>query len=521
MQKEKRNWPWTSQTIWVENRLPNKAVHVIITPNQDYVLAELLVGFVGLGSGALGIVKTASDLVRVLRLLSLMRNAKDIIDKLKNVIPKSAITIRPNQRMEAHNGWFSDPDRFLKPLSTLAEMFGGKTRTITITDEDFKNTVQFDTEVDKQYFVNETGVDPPMHYWNGGYMVSGLLSSAPPSLIRMEQMLMAYRDTKGDRIYLAELKDGFWNHKDRGWINSDAKQGIGVTSMKGNLCLVARDHKGDQMFSLWEPDQTIPFDAGRTWMGPDIQGKPSATTIGDTTYAVAKHYPGNAVMWAIRRADGHIEWGNTNLNTAYSPSIHAYKGKLYLFFSRMDTKRICVAVSDNGSDWSEVRNDLAPTSAGVALTVYKDRLYVFYRDEGDHNGVFYMWTTDGSRFQEPSNRYFGFDVAGEPTASPMPGDNGIMVAGILTAKWRITDLWDVPENEAMIWTILMPWEPPTAIVPVKTVKPRRVSAKKAAKKAAKKSTSKTAAAKKKPMSAKPAKKASSRKPPTTGAKRKK
>ena len=201
MKKEISTWPWSSQTIWVENRLPTKAVHVIITPNQDYVLAELLVSFVGLGSGALSIIKTASDLVRVLRLLSLMRNVKDIMDKLKGVIPKGSVTIRPNQRMEVYNAWFGDPDRFLKPLSTLADVFGGKTRTIIITDEDFKNTVQWNTEVDKSYFVNETGVEPPMHYWNGGYVVSGLLSSASPSLIRMGQneMLMAYRDSKGEQ----------------------------------------------------------------------------------------------------------------------------------------------------------------------------------------------------------------------------------------------------------------------------------------------------------------------------------
>src|SRR6185295_1297112 len=128
MKKEKLTWPWTSQTVYVENHLPKKAVHVIITPNQDYVLAELLVGFVGLGSSVLGIVKTASDLVRLLRLLSLLRNAKDIVDKLKGVIPKSSITIRPNERVEVYNGWFSDPGRFQKPLSTLAELFGGKTK---------------------------------------------------------------------------------------------------------------------------------------------------------------------------------------------------------------------------------------------------------------------------------------------------------------------------------------------------------------------------------------------------------
>ena len=492
--KKKKNlrWPWEEQTIWVENKL-NKKIYVMIMPNPDYVMAEVLVSFVGMGSTALSIVKTASDLVRVLRCISLIKNAKEIIDKLNGVVPKSAITMPPRSRMEVYNAWFNDPGRFLNPVTTTFEMFGGKTRTIIITDEDFKNTVMFNTEVAKSYWVDETGVAPPMHYWNGGHVTSGLLSSTGPSLVRMTQdeMLMAYRHNKGERIYIAEFDSGGWKSKGQGWLNCDSKEGIGVTNMQGNLCLVARDHKGDQMFSLWQPDKHIPFDAGRTWIGPDIQGKPSATTVGDTTYFVAKHYPGNAVMWAIRRADGQIEWGNTGLNTKHSPAIHAYKGKLYLFFARMDTQQIVVAVSDDGKNWKEVRNDLHQTNAAVALTIYKDRLYVFYRDvAGD--GVFYMWTQDGSKFEDPAHRYFGFDVAGPPTASPMPGENGIMVAGILTAEWRLADPTNFPDAEAIIWTIVMPWEPPKSAVPIKTIRPRP----RLAKKAAKKSTSKKPAAKK-------------------------
>ena len=492
--KKKRNlrWPWEEQTIWVENRLKKK-IYVMIMPNPDYVMGEILVSFASIGSGALGIVKTASDLLRVLRCISLIKNAKDIIDKLKGVVPKSALTLHPNSRMEVYNAWFNDPGRFLNPVTATFEMFGGKTKTIIITDEDFKNTVMFNTEVTKTYYVDETGVAPPMHYWNGGHVTSGLLSSTGPSLIRMseDEMLMAYRHYKGERIYIAELEQGSWHTKGRGWLNCDSKEGIGVTSMQGNLCLVARDHQGDQMFSLWQPDKHIPFDAGRTWMGPDIQGKPSATTVGDTTYFVAKHYPGNAVMWAIRSADGHTESGNTGLNTKHSPSIHAYKGKLYLFFARMDTQQICVAVSSDGREWKEVRNDLHQTNAAVALTIYKDRLYVFYRDVSG-NGVFYMWTKDGSTFEDPRDRYFGFDVAGPPTASPMPGENGIMVAGILTAEWQFSDPASFPDSEAIIWTILMPWEPPKSSVPIRTITPRV----RPPKKAAKKSSSKKAATKK-------------------------
>jgi hypothetical protein len=412
-----------------------------------------------MGSSALSMIKTASDLVLVLRTLSLIKNAKEVIDKLKGVIPKSSITVPPGGRVEVYNALLKDPLMWVKPTGIIG-LFGGSTLTLTVVDEDLKNSVKFNTALGTSYWVDETGVAPPMHFWNGGHVPSGLLSSAPPSLIRMGQteMLMAYRHNKGERIYVAEFKDGYWGNKGRGWINADSKQGIGVTNMLGNLCLVARHSQGEQMFSLWQNDQQIPFDASAKWMGIDIQGKPSATTVGDTTYAVAKHFPGNAVMWAIRRADGHTEHGNTMLNTEHPPAIHAYKGKLYLFFTRMDTKQICVAVSGDGREWREVRNDLAQTSAGVALTVYKGRLYVIFRD-GSGNGVFYMWTEDGANFRYPRDIYHGFDVEGEPTASPMPGeDNGIMIAGILPASWRISNPLSFPDAEAIIWTILMPEE---------------------------------------------------------------
>ena len=34
-------WPVVDRNIWVHNQLSNKAVHVIIVPNEDYVLAEM------------------------------------------------------------------------------------------------------------------------------------------------------------------------------------------------------------------------------------------------------------------------------------------------------------------------------------------------------------------------------------------------------------------------------------------------------------------------------------------------
>src|SRR5262245_44888403 len=109
--KEKVGWPWDSQTVFIQNQLPDKKLYVMVTPNPDWVLADLLVSFVGIGSSALGIVKTASDLVRVLRTLSLIRNLQDVMAKLRTTIPQSSIIVPPRARVEVYNAYFSDPNR--------------------------------------------------------------------------------------------------------------------------------------------------------------------------------------------------------------------------------------------------------------------------------------------------------------------------------------------------------------------------------------------------------------------------
>lgn len=137
-------------------------------------------------------------------------------------------------------------------------------------------------------------------------------------------------------------------------------------------------------------------------------------------------------------------------NTNLPPAIQAFKGKLYLFYTQPNTLKMSLAVStNNGDSWQDVSIGLVyTTSAGVATTVYKDRMYVFYRDgNSGANGVFYIWTDDGSQFHEPPDRYFGFDVVGEPAAATLPGDNGIVVAGILKAEQHPTDVLDPQKSE--------------------------------------------------------------------------
>lgn len=459
--------------IVVSNKL-EKNIHVIVTPNQDWVMAEIYMGFASLVSGGMALANTSGSFLLLLRSLSFVKTLDDTAKKIRGILPESSITIRPGQAVEVFHALKSFSEKWVLSPSGFVSLFGGSQYTLTIVDEDLENSVMFNSGLGAAYYVGRRGVGLPIHYWNGGAMPAGLSSSASPSLIRLNnQMLLLYRHDRGRAIFISEFKDGHFVRLGRGVLNQDTSEVVAVTMMRDKLCVVARHNEGEQLFALWDRNQTIPFDTSlangtRKWLGVDVTGPPSATTVGDNTYIVAGSSHGISgakyalIKWAIFQADGTIERGGTNLGCLYAPTIHAFKGQLYMVYANMK-REICLAVSTDGRTWQDRSTvHLGKTSSAVALTVYNDRLYLFYRD-GSGNGVFYAWTEDGKSFKSAPKDYiyFGFDVEGAPTASPMPGDNnGIMVAGIAPPNSRFfVPKFLEDDAEVVAWTIMQPYEP--------------------------------------------------------------
>jgi hypothetical protein len=54
-------------------------------------------------------------------------------------------------------------------------------------------------------------------------------------------------------------------------------------------------------------------------------------------------------------------------------------------------------------------------------------------------------------------------VANDPTCAALPNDEGILVAGILKSSAKPSDIIDPSKDEAIIWTILKPYERPLTI----------------------------------------------------------
>ena len=480
--------------IWVHNELPGKRLHVIVSPNPDYHLADIYVGIAKLINGGMGMITSTNSFFLLLRSLSFLSNGASLRKQIEAELPNISFVVPPHVQVDVFNAFtIHFLEELLKqPLTTLAGIFGGSTVTLIITDETLENVVMFNTATRKHYYANERGVSEnprnvhgDVHRWNAGGLPVGANSSVPPSIVQMNgRILLFYLSTRGNIIIRTEFSPEsgrFKTHRGEELMNQASSAGMAPTVLQNKLCLVGRHAIGEQMFALWDPKQIIPdetsVDAGTYhWLHVDIEGRPSATTIGDIVYIVAAEVrralgvTSATIAWAKFRADGKLLGiSPARLRCLYEPAIHAYKGKLVMVYVNHMSNALCLANSTDGEKWTVVHSDglgvLAEpaTSAGVALTVYKDRLYVFYRD---HTGaaIYYLWTEDGVNFKWPRNikfphaSYFGLNLLGAPTASPMPGENnGIMVAGIRSAGTNFLGI----ENDSveMVFEVLIPYEP--------------------------------------------------------------
>jgi hypothetical protein len=480
--------------IWVHNELRNKPLYVTVSPNPDYHLAEIYIGIASLVAGGIGIINSTSSFFTLLRTLSFMRGGASLRDKIRDELPRSSFRIPPGQSLDVHAILTSDflGNILSRPFSTIAGLFGKKTVTLIITDESLEHVVMFNASSLNEYFADRFGVregrysrvDTGLNRWNTGGLPVGVNSSAPPSLVQMNGHLWLFylsNPGKGIMFLPFEVDEGKFPPHLRIRTNQDSSAGVALTVLQDTLCVVGRHSIGEQMFGLWDPRRTIPdetsIDRGTyRWLHVDIDGRPSATTLGDIVYIVAAEVrralgvKSATIAWAKFRADGKLLGVSpVGLRCLYEPAIHAYKGKFVMVYVNHMSNALCLANSTDGEKWTVVHSNgfgilgQPATSAGVALTVYKDRLYVFYRD-ATGAAIYYLWTEDGVNFKWPRNikfphaSYFGLNLLGAPTASPMPGENnGIMVAGIRSAGTNFLDV----ENDSveMVYEVLIPYEP--------------------------------------------------------------
>ncbi len=294
-----------------------------------------------------------------------------------------------------------------------------------------------------------------MRIWNGGRTNTGRQSNLAPTLVlQNDRLLMLYKDDSGKRIYITEFAEGNFRNLQHGFLHHDSSTGISAAVWHEKLIIAGRDATGKQMYCLFSNDKEIRHigEFGLRWMGQDINSAPAIAVKNNEIFAVGKNGKGNEIVWVNMNNDRHT-WGQTAYNSLYPPAIQTFRGEVYMAYVDTLNKNIDLAIHTNGA-WKRITSVGYKTSAGPALVVYKDRLYIIFRDVTG-NAIFYIWTDDCKTFKQSRDGvYTGLDgIHRAVAAAPLPGgNNGIMIAGIMVTTGIFSNTHDI------VWKILMPYE---------------------------------------------------------------
>src|SRR4051812_23230471 len=119
-----------------------------------------------------------------------------------------------------------------------------------------------------------------------------------------------------------------------------------------------------------------------------------------------------------REDDPAMEWrsGYSKFNTSARPAIAAFGGQYHLFFKDDgNNDGIMHVISDNGEAWSRPHDFYIKwnTSSGPCPVATDERLHVFFRDSGNHDGLMHVAADDGFTFGAQDPFYLSQNVYAE------------------------------------------------------------------------------------------------------------
>jgi hypothetical protein len=134
-----------------------------------------------------------------------------------------------------------------------------------------------------------------------------------------------------------------------------------------------------------------------------------------------------------------MEWrsGYSGFNTSARPAIAAFGGQYHLFFrDDGDNDGIMHVISDNGEAWSRPRDFYINwnASSGPCPVATDERLHVFFRDTGSHDGLMHVAADDGFTFGAQDPFYLGQNVYAE-TRGAVLDDGTIFLISRPDADW--------------------------------------------------------------------------------------
>lgn len=154
--------------------LANASLHtvkVLVSPNVDYVIADLFIGAAEIVLDGIGVISSVSDLMKIFKAISFQKDAVSFALTVKELFDKYGIEVKPDEVKEISSHALYNPLNYFT-ASGWAALLGGSDLTLTVMLEgnDWMKMLQFNTNSDWSWIVHEDEVNRAVYgtLWEDG-----------------------------------------------------------------------------------------------------------------------------------------------------------------------------------------------------------------------------------------------------------------------------------------------------------------------------------------------------------------
>ncbi|MCA3966636.1 hypothetical protein [Vibrio vulnificus] len=141
-----------SHTIHLANN-SNQPIQCIVIPNKDWVLADVATSAGMMALSGAGIVKTASDLVRIYKAAAMGSWSIDFAKGIAKLFEENSKVVKPGEVDSVYSTSMANPFDYLNPSKIGSLFHGVSNMTLLLRTEDGKHTCTFNTNDDLSWIV--------------------------------------------------------------------------------------------------------------------------------------------------------------------------------------------------------------------------------------------------------------------------------------------------------------------------------------------------------------------------------
>lgn len=139
----------------------SSTVRVIVAPNMDWMIADLVVGGALIVVDGVGVISTVSDIMKIWNAISFQLDAISQAFKVKKLFDEKGLKIEPGQVLKVSEHDLANPLQYLSP-SAWAALSGGSDMTLTIyvdsDDPKQMKLAQFNSNSDWSWIIQDNKV---------------------------------------------------------------------------------------------------------------------------------------------------------------------------------------------------------------------------------------------------------------------------------------------------------------------------------------------------------------------------